>query len=142
MAVAKLPPGPSAAGAKVVSERRKGGTSAAAPTNLPVAPGGIGDALALRLPGGAQLNPLAALPGGAPLISSQQGAAGGVKGYHLDKKTQSKWVKNRRMTPLNARALRRAIRRESGAIHLFKRAVRGTGITVSRHRIGAAKKKR
>lgn len=37
------------------------------------------------------------------------------KGFHLDKKTRSKCVRNRRMNPMNPRAFRRATRRIKGA---------------------------
>jgi len=43
-------------------------------------------------------------------------------GQHPDKKTGTKCVSNRRMNPLNAKALRRATRRLKG----FERAVKGT----------------
>ena len=52
-------------------------------------------------------------------------------GYHLSKRT-GKCVKNRHMNPTNARALRRAIRREHAFVALAKRTLRGTGITVKR----------
>jgi hypothetical protein len=45
-------------------------------------------------------------------------------------------VKNRSMNPGNARALRRGIRREQAFVALAKRALKGTGITVSRRSFG------
>ena len=42
-------------------------------------------------------------------------------GYHPDKKTKSKCVRNRSMNVTNPKALRRAIRREEGFISLAKR---------------------
>jgi len=49
-------------------------------------------------------------------------------------------VKCPRMNPGNARALRRAIRREKSFIGLARRALRGTGITVGRRPAFARKK--
>lgn len=57
--------------------------------------------------GNTKIDPLAALPGGRPLISSSSCPPG----YHLDKRTKSKCVRNRSMNPLNPRALRRGLRR-------------------------------
>lgn len=50
-------------------------------------------------------------------------------------------VKNRRMNPANAKALRRAIRREQAFVSLAKRTLKGTGITVRRTASFARKRK-
>jgi len=71
---------------------------------LPPAPGGTPPLLPGRIPP-AQLSPGAAGPCmGNPCCSGQ----------HLDKATGTKCVSNRRMDPLNPKALRRAIRRAKG----------------------------
>lgn len=105
--------------------------------------GGIGGALTggpgIRppaRPGAIQITPGAFLPGGVPLIS-RAGAEGAPRGYHLDKKTGTRWVRNRSMNPANPRALRRAIRREQSFVGLAKRALRGTGITISRRSVAS-----
>lgn len=76
----------------------------------------------------------AIVPGGV------EPGAGCPPGFHLDKQTQSKCVKNRRMNPGNARALRRAIRREASFVGLAKRTLRGSGYTFKR--TGVARKRR
>lgn len=76
----------------------------------------------------------ALVPGGV------EPGAGCPPGYHLDKQTQSKCVKNRRMNPANPRALRRAIRREAAFISLAKRTLKGSGYTFKR--TGVARKRR
>lgn len=76
----------------------------------------------------------ALIPGGV------EPGAGCPSGYHLDKQTQSKCVKNRRMNPGNARALRRSIRREAAFIGLAKRALKGSGYTFKR--TGVARKRK
>lgn len=73
------------------------------------------------------------VPGGA---SGYQQAGG--PGWHLNKQdgkygaAGTYYVRNRAMNPGNARALRRAIRREKSFVALAKRVLRGTGITVGR----------
>lgn len=80
------------------------------------------------------------VPGGA---SGYTCPAGGQPGYHLNKSSYwtndgqhhapgTVWVKNRQINPGNARALRKGIRREKAFISLAKRALKGTGISVSR----------
>jgi len=44
-------------------------------------------------------------------------------GYHLDKRTGTRWVRNRRMNVTNPRALRRAMRRVQGFEKLAKRTI-------------------
>ena len=76
----------------------------------------------------------ALVPGGV------EPGAGCPPGYHLDKQTESKCVKNRRMNPGNAKALRRSIRREAAFIGLAKRALKGSGYTFKR--TGVARKRK
>lgn len=45
-------------------------------------------------------------------------------GYHLDKKTRTRWVKNRRMNPMNHRAAMRAIRRVKAARKMLQKIER------------------
>lgn len=63
-------------------------------------------------------------------------------GYHLDKRTKSKCVRNRRMNPANPRALRRAIRREAAFISLAKRTLRGSGYTFKRTGVATKRRRR
>lgn len=84
---------------------------------LPGAPGSLP-----RLPqngdftlGGAIPSPSSCLPGGGPINPC-------CSGFHLDKTQGVRCVRNRRMNPLNPRALRRATRRLKG----FERAVKTT----------------
>jgi hypothetical protein len=51
------------------------------------------------------------------------GGAPGVRGFHLDKKTHSHMVRNRRMRVTNPRALRRAIRRAKGFERLARKVM-------------------
>ncbi|MCI0372637.1 MAG: hypothetical protein L0214_14995 [candidate division NC10 bacterium] len=96
----------------------------------PMRPGqGIG------LPGPFRVSPTRILPGGQPFLTREGGAC--PPGHHLDKRTGSYCVKNRRMNPANPRALRRAIRREKGFVVLARRVLRGTGISVSRRNVAA-----
>lgn len=44
-------------------------------------------------------------------------------GFHLDKRTGTRWVKNRRMNVTNPRALRKAMRRVQGFEKLAKRTI-------------------
>lgn len=86
------------------------------------------------------------VPGGKSGYVSGPGGVPGMSGYHLNKSGYwtmaegyiapgTKWVKNRSTNPGNARALRRAIRREQSFIALAKRALKGTGISVSRRQV-------
>lgn len=86
------------------------------------------------------------LPGGASGYTAGIGGVPGMSGYHLNKTgyftmaegyiaPRTKWVKNRSSNPGNARALRRAIRREQSFIALARRALKGTGISVSRRQV-------
>ena len=82
-----------------------------------------------------------ALPGGASGFQSGPGGVPGMSGYHLDKATGTRWVRNRSMNPGNARALRRAIRREQSFVALAKRALRGSGYTFKRTGAPKARKR-
>lgn len=53
-------------------------------------------------------------------------------GWHLDKKTRSRCVRNRRMNPLNGRAATRAIRRIKGARKMLQKIERQLPRTRSR----------
>lgn len=86
------------------------------------------------------------LPGGSSGYVCPTGGGGHVNktGYWLKDGTYvppgSRIVKNRRMNPGNASALRRSIRREQAFVGLAKRVLRGTGLTVKRTG-GLARKK-
>lgn len=53
-------------------------------------------------------------------------------GYHLDKRTRTRCVRNRRMNVANPKALRKALRRTDGFVKLAKRSLKGTGYAVRR----------
>ncbi len=91
-----------------------GGRSPASPA-LPPVPG------SLQLPQLPQ-NGDFTLGGVIPANGTGCATAQCCPGKHPDKKTGTKCVSNRRMNPLNAKALRRATRRLKG----FERAVKGT----------------
>jgi len=83
------------------------------------------------VPGQGRLPPFTAT--GAGVIPG--GGRGGTMipvGFHLDKKTGTYLVRNRRMNVANPRALRRAMRRTDGFVKLAKRALKGTGYAVRR----------
>lgn len=83
------------------------------------APGGmIGGAVSF--PGGTTVSIAGALPTHAAL------GAHAPAGYHLDKATRSRWVRNRRMNIANPRALRKAMRRVQGFEKLAKRTIQFT----------------
>jgi len=59
-----------------------------------------------------------------PRIGPGAVAAGACPtGYHLDKATGTRWVRNRRMNIANPKALRKAMRRVSGFEKLAKRTI-------------------
>ena len=73
-------------------------------------------AVTQQLPQGVLANitgPLAAQPGAAC-----------PAGFHIDKRTRSRCVRNRRMNPLNGRAASRAIRRIKGARKMLQKIER------------------
>lgn len=82
---------------------------------LPPPPGSIGGAL--TFPGGTTVSVAGVLPSHAAI------GAHAPSGYHLDKATRSRWVRNRRMNIANPRALRKAMRRVSGFEKLAKRTI-------------------
>jgi len=78
-------------------------------------PGSIGGAVSF--PGGTTVSVAGVLP------SHEAVGAHAPAGYHLDKKTRSRWVRNRRMNIANPRALRKAMRRVQGFEKLAKRTI-------------------
>lgn len=81
------------------------------------------------LPGAGQVEPaMSKVPQIArraqPLVTEVLTGQACPKGYHLDKKTRSYCVKNRRMNPLNGRAAMRAIRRIKGARRMLQKIER------------------
>lgn len=87
------------------------------PAALPPPPGSIGGAIAF--PGGTTVSVAGVLPTAGP-------AGMTPAGYHLDKKTRTRWVRNRRMNVANPRALRKAMRRVAGFEKLAKRTIQFT----------------
>ena len=94
------------------------------PPALPAPPGSIGGAVSF--PGGTTVSVAGVLPSHAAV------GAHAPAGYHLDKATKSRWVRNRRMNVANPRALRKALRRTEGFVKLAKRSLKGTGYAVRR----------
>jgi hypothetical protein len=100
---------------------------AAAPMPPSGSPFGIGVGINAGGPNGITLRL------GTPNVvnGSPTGATGQPRGYHLNKHplaackshgampARSMWVRNRRMNPLNPRALRKALHREKAARHLM-----------------------
>ena len=72
---------------------------------------------AVSFPGGTTVSVAGVLPTHAAL------GAHAPAGYHLDKATRSRWVRNRRMNIANPRALRKAMRRVQGFEKLAKRTI-------------------
>jgi len=85
-----------------------------APPALPPPAGMIGGAV--TFPGGTKVSVAGVIPHAG--IGEHQPA-----GYHLDKKTRTRWVRNRRMNVANPRALRKAMRRVAGFEKLAKRTI-------------------
>ena len=81
-------------------------------------PGSIGGAVSF--PGGTTVSVAGVLPSHAAV------GAHAPAGYHLDKATKSRWVRNRRMNIANPRALRKAMRRVQGFEKLAKRTIQFT----------------
>jgi len=81
----------------------------------PPPPGSIGGAVSF--PGGTTVSVAGVLPSHAAV------GAHAPAGYHLDKATRSRWVRNRRMNIANPRALRKAMRRVQGFEKLAKRTI-------------------
>lgn len=78
-------------------------------------PGTIGGAVSF--PGGTTVSVAGVLPSHAAM------GAHAPAGFHLDKATRSRWVRNRRMNVANPRALRKAMRRVQGFEKLAKRTI-------------------
>ncbi|MEE8609056.1 MAG: hypothetical protein V3S55_15740 [Nitrospiraceae bacterium] len=91
----------------------------ATPPALAPPPGSIGGAV--TFPGGARVSIAGVLPTHAGLLPGHTPA-----GFHLDKKTRTRWVRNRRMNVANPRALRKAMRRVQGFEKLAKRTIQFT----------------
>ena len=85
-----------------------------APAVTPPA-GSIGGAVSF--PGGTTVSVAGVLPTHAAI------GAHAPAGYHLDKATRTRWVRNRRMNVANPRALRKAMRRVQGFEKLAKRTI-------------------
>ena len=80
-------------------------------------PGTIGGAVAF--PGGVTVSGAV-----VPRVGPGAVAAGACPtGYHLDKATGTRWVRNRRMNIANPKALRKAMRRVQGFEKLAKRTI-------------------
>ncbi len=106
------------AGAVITAASIGGGIVAATKPRLPgppVPPGTIG--MGVSFPGGTSVSVAGVLPSHADI------GAHAPSGYHLDKKTRSRWVRNRRMNIANPRALRKAMRRVQGFEKLAKRTI-------------------
>jgi len=88
------------------------------PPQLAPPPGSIGGAV--TFPGGTTVSVAGVMPGHAAM------GAHAPAGYHLDKATKSRWVRNRRMNIANPRALRKAMRRVQGFEKLAKRTIQFT----------------
>lgn len=96
------------------------------PQGLPAGPRGM------TMP----ISRMAPTPAGRPAggyVSPYQLRQGGScpAGFHLDKATGAKCVRNRRMDVANPRALRRAIRRQSSFVSLARKALKGSGYTIT-----------
>ena len=78
-------------------------------------PGSVGGAI--TFPGGTSVSVAGVLPSHAAV------GAHAPAGFHLDKATKSRWVRNRRMNIANPRALRKAMRRVQGFEKLAKRTI-------------------
>ena len=87
-----------------------------APVGIAPPPGTVGGAISF--PGGTTVS-----MAGVPRLPGAVAAGGQPAGYHLDKATRSRWVRNRRMNVANPRALRKAMRRVQGFEKLAKRTI-------------------
>jgi len=101
-----------AIGGAVIKATKPAGPGVAPP------PGSIGGAVSF--PGGTTVSVAGVLPAHAAV------GAHAPAGYHLDKATRSRWVRNRRMNIANPRALRKAMRRVQGFEKLAKRTIQFT----------------
>ncbi len=90
-----------------------------------------------QLPRGIHLPGLGPHPVEAPVMrhgKPHRGVLGPDGKYHTRRLNPKTGTYYRYMNPGNPRALRRAVRREHAFVGLVKRVLRGTGITISRHR--------
>ena len=92
-------------------------TKPAAPPATTGMPTGAALGGAVSFPGGTTVSVAGMLPSHATV------GAHAPAGYHLDKATRSRWVRNRRMNIANPRALRKAMRRVQGFEKLAKRTI-------------------
>jgi len=113
-----------------------GGGGGRTPPQFPVPPGTVGGAVSF--PGGVSVSG-AFVPGGSVVQTGGRGGKFGGRGtavapyvggagacpsgYHLDKLTGTKCVRNRRMNVANPRALRRSMRRVQGFEKLARRTI-------------------
>lgn len=135
-----------------IGKALKGGLGVVSKLGIPVVSGvaglagrALGGRAAQALPAGpagmtmpiSRMGPVVSMPApGAPpggYVSPYQlrQGAGCPAGFHLDKATGSKCVRNRRMDVANPRALRRAIRRQSSFVSLARKALKGSGYTIT-----------
>ena len=104
---------------------------------LPAPPGTVGGAVTfpggtsiglgyapstVAVPGRGRLPPFTATGPGV-LPAGGRGGTMAPQGYHLDKRTGTRWVRNRRMNVANPRALRRSMRRVQGFEKLARRTI-------------------
>jgi len=96
------------------------------PATPPIRPLAFGGAV---IPG-TQIGGAVSFPGGTTVSVAGQLAPphAGIgphapSGFHLDKATGTRWVRNRRMNVANPRALRRAMRRATGFEKMAKRVI-------------------
>jgi len=95
-----------------------------APVPIAIGAGIAGQQIAnLAMPGGAAIGPPLPANGQAGMLM-QGGCC--PAGYHPDKRTGTKCVRNRRMNPANPKALRRSMRRVQGFEKLAKRTIQFT----------------
>lgn len=100
-----------------------GATMKPTPPIMAYGTGGIGPPAgaiggAVTFPGGTRVS----LAGQLPVAHAGIGPHAPA-GYHLDKATGTRWVRNRRMNIANPKALRRAMRRAQGFEKMAKRVI-------------------
>jgi len=83
---------------------------------------GYAPGTAVAVPGRGRLPPFTATGPGV-LPAGGRGGQMAPAGYHLDKLTGTRWVRNRRMNVANPRALRRSMRRVQGFEKLARRTI-------------------
>lgn len=149
--VGGLVPGPAGAVARAVGGALAPSRPSAPSIALPAMPPPSFPSVPAGTPGASPVPGLSgmvqrALPGGA---SGYQGGAGGAPpGYHWNKSHSyaknlppgSFLVRNRTTNSANPRALRRAIRRQSGFLALARRVLRGSGYSIKRSGLGVKRR--